>query len=317
MATLMAVSRRSAKLRPAANTCSARRRPDYSCGVQKARLRVALIGNCQVAGLADCLSAICPDIEPLPLQLRRGDTPERLEQMAAAAASADAVLAQRLGPEARYGPLFHQRLSEAGGRLHFIPRMAFSGFHPDTVVLTGSAAGRLGSYHSAIIAGAWLAGLPERRVPALFNAYVFRRLGYFEEPARALDFLRGQWSAVGLALGDWSGQFMHTPNHPAVEVLMTAADQLLERLGIARDTARPAPEDRLAGIVNLPVYPELARALGVPGGRETFIQGHGDLPLESVVADAYRAYAAARPDRTHSAIAGAAELFRAEVDCAA
>jgi hypothetical protein len=286
-------------------------------------VKIAVFGNCQAVGLADCLNLLNPKIRAEPFSALEARTPAVAQDFAARMADYDLVVSQRVMAK-KYGAMGTSELIGAGSRVILFPTLTFTGFHPDCLVLEGVGAGRLGSYHSIIIAGAYLAGVPQQRVARLFNSYVFASLGYMDEYARAKAFLLGHIAKTELGgealFARWErlGQFMYTPNHPVIGALRELAVDLCGRIGLQADLTAPAPQDALAQNLRLPVYPELARRLGVPGARETALLGGEVLGLEELVAEMYRRYDACSPELAgNSRIAACAELFRAELDCVA
>jgi hypothetical protein len=151
--------------------------------------------------------------------------------------------------------------------------MTFYGFHPDFFYLRNTNGKLIGSacglYHSKIIAVAFSMGLTEQRVEKLFNAFVFSRLGYFAKFAPWKRILLGRAAAIGYDLADdfeaWmrNGAFMHTLNHPAVRVLASVAARIIQKAGIEQTHSLAEARDPLACATQLPVYPDIARKIGV------------------------------------------------------
>lgn len=289
-------------------------------------VKIALIGNCQVTGLAACLRALNPSLEAESFIVGSAGAYRSLDDAADLArrlAGYDTVLAHKLDP-VRYAPLSMGALRTSLRRVVPMPPIAFSGFHPDVVILPAVKSAGLGAYHSIIVAGAWLARVPAHRVEALFNAYIFARLGYMNEYGLARAFMAARLAKARIepepVLQRWeaSGRFMHTPNHPAVGALHGLAQGLCERLGVRPEPAGELPEDELAQNVRLPVYPEIARRLGVAGAREAHLRSGEALTIRQCVELAYAAYEADGPDLAAiPQIAAAAALLRQELDRAA
>jgi hypothetical protein len=167
-------------------------------------------------------------------------------------------------------------------------------------------------YHSVIVAAAFTLGLPERRVPELFNAYIFAELGYFgvfEAAKAALLGIFGQDGFDVRSLFDlWMlqvGQFMYTINHPHILVLATLCRLALARAG-RLDLTVPLPEgidDYLAAQFVWPTYPALAKRLGLPGST-TFLRNvrdltpgqTRDLPLADYVSACFSLYGSLTKD---------------------
>lgn len=268
--------------------------------------------------MANCLAALCPEAEFDPVLADRVLVRGSQEATATELIGYDVVLTQRFDSPA-LGPLQTIQLRERAARLMLFPKIGFTGFHPDIVVVPGVRAGRLRNYHSAIVAGAWAAGLPASRVPRLFNAYVFRRLGYFDEYQKARLFLRKLCQRCELRgevlVSAWEreGLFMHTPNHPTIQALNEVARLLCAKLGLPAISNAELPPDSLAPVCKLPVYPELARHLGIEARPEIVVED-ASLSPEEAIAEAYATYAATPPDlAAFPVMAAAADLIRAEV----
>jgi hypothetical protein len=148
----------------------------------------------------------------------------------------------------------------------FFPPFGFVGFHPDMF----RPQKKFGyTSHSAVLAAAYLLGMPPDRAIDLLNAYVFGRLGYMCYQ-RACDKTVASFAERGFDIsGEFSvwlrdGAFMHTAIHPKIRVLWSVGRLFLDRLGIAADAAAPMPEDMLNEEAYWPIYPEIARQAGVP-----------------------------------------------------
>jgi hypothetical protein len=269
------------------------------------------------------LNALAPGVEAQGFTLLDARTPEDAHELASTVAAYDLVVTHLL-PGEKYGPMGTKELKATGRPVVVVPRMAFTGFHPDSVLLADSNAGRLGSYHSAIAAGAHVAGVPRERVAALFNAYVFSRLGFREEYAKSKAFMLAQMNRCDIGgediFGRWErlGAFMYTPNHPFIEVLQEIAIDLCEHIGVSFSRHGALPADVLARNIRLPIYPEIARWLGVDGGSDVLLATGEALSLEQTAAEIYRSYNRRGVDLSRDPrVAMAADLFRTEVDCLA
>lgn len=245
--------------------------------------RIAVIGNCQAAGLAASVGVLAPSarvtLVPVAALRRRHAS---VEALARALAPFDHVYAQPV--PAGFLPPGDPAAFTA--RVAAYPTVVFPAFHPDMVYVGGGdgpagglAAGRLlpsplgNFYHSAIVLFAFLEGLDEARTVALFREEVFAQLGYLGGwEAAAADFLRNA-EVAGLGLEReflrWSrrGNFMHVLNHPKLPVLGDIARRLLEASGLAPAEVEVGDylADELARDVVWPVYPPLAEHFGVPG----------------------------------------------------
>jgi hypothetical protein len=143
------------------------------------------------------------------------------------------------------------------------------------------------------------------------NTLVFERLGYFAAyPQSVAAFEKISAEAgydVSGACSLWlrDGAFMHTDNHPTIRVLGLFARQALAKFGLelvdVQETGE-RPIDDLENSVRWPVYPALARRLGIDGSL-TFSKPRFDVPSEQdramslpeFVAASYAAYAETPP----------------------
>ena len=271
------------------------------------RLKVAFVGNCQAPGIVASLKSLLPEATVEGWHF--GAQAIKGEELLARLADFDVVMKNL--PEGHADNLFDlNRLGERFARVVAIPPVAFTGFHPDIAyVFHGGRAvrGIFGDYHSAIIAAAFLLGLPPDRVPGLFNSLIYARLGYFDAFQRAKEEFIAQHREHGYEIAPhfdrWlaGGAFMYTINHPRIEVLSTIATMAAIRAGlVAPDT--PIPDgvfDNLEASGIWPTYPELAQRIGIAGsmvftrGRHEVRQGEPrEIGLTEAVEISYRRYEA-------------------------
>lgn len=224
-------------------------------------MRVTVIGNCQSAGLASCLSTM---VAGLQVTARGPATPIELLGLAE---SNDWVLLQ--GKQSAVPPALAERVITW-------PRLIFAAFHPDAVYVhrEGRVFGSvLGQYHSALTLLGWMSGRSAADTRRLFRSEVFERAGYFSLWDSSRRSLLAEGEASGLlleaALEGWaaSGCFMYSPNHPQLHLIADLARTILPRLGLRAAVARPERfvSDALARSLVLPVYPEIALRLGLAG----------------------------------------------------
>lgn len=229
------------------------------------------IGNCQVEGIVRCAaSALGFDADYLHPVKARAD-PDLLRDKIA---GASVVFASR-------GPV-HQQVTEIAGSagrtalaVIATPRFHFSGLHPDATWPgpTGKRLGLpLGDANSAILLAAWRDGLSEREAISLFREEVYDALGYFEmfelsRQALIEECARTGFDAAPLISG-WleRGPFCYLPLHPTIQVLGDIAAALLRAAGV-HDGALVGQvvKDRLAHSGTWPIYPEIARRIGLAG----------------------------------------------------
>ena len=257
--------------------------------------RLTVLGNCQAFVMARCLRTLNPD-----LQVVAGGQPRtrgQIESLTGRLEDADALIAQPIAMR-RLGTLSPRGRGGRPARTLAYPAVVFTGFHPDALHAPRRAGLKslIGEWHSLLILAGHRQGLPPHRTAELFNAYVYGVLGYFDEYAKAERFLERKAAQVGWDLAAkirrWRGEspFVHTPNHPHIEVMMSLARQVCRSLGLEFDPGASAPPDPFDS--DWPVYPEIGKRLGV-GGELRFVSGLTDRPcfdLEGAIRWFYEAY---------------------------
>ncbi len=259
-------------------------------------LKVQVIGNCQAYPMGRWLRALLPDAEITALNWGELRSEAHVAQFAKRLETFDALVAQPVKTQLQ--PLGQEALAAGPARLVAFPGLHFTGFQPDAVRLIAKGLKSLiGEWHSALIMAAWRMGLPPARAQELFNAYVYGVLGYFDEYAKAETFLRRSAKRIGWDLTAefeaWPRPFVHTPTHPRIEVMRDLALGVCERLGLEAAADARAPPDHFVTRGAWPIYPEIARRLGL-AGEMTFVspfeQGRV-LDLDEAIAWYYAAYA--------------------------
>ena len=294
--------------------------------------RIAIIGSCQVVGLAAAARRLLPGAEVIAWHI--GVYPKDSdEDILALLPGFDLVISQ-IPDWDEHVSLHISSLREHGLNAIYLPVLVFPGFHPDTTYINapdGSMRHGLGSdYHSLIIASAFALGLPEQRVLPLFNSYVFAELGYFEVFEAAKKALLNNFQNAGFDLEPlfdiWIrqiGQFMYTINHPHILALATLCRVVLARADLV-DVMVPVPEnidDFLAAHFIWPTYPALAKRIGLRGSTTFLAIANGqaedqarELPLADYIAGCYRIYSSLEKDALRvGGVATACERLRAIV----
>jgi len=263
---------------------------------------------------------MCPGIEVDAFFVGDIKSPEQGDAIAARLTGYDLVLAHR-DASPRLGRLRTEALEQVMGCVSRIPKLGFSGFHPDALTMMDPALRGtvLGAYHSALIAGAYVAGVPRGQVADLFNAYIYARLGYFDEYAKARAFLSGQLIKLGFeadplfAAWERIGQFMYTPNHPRIETIWAFATAVCRKHGIDSVATRELPLDELSDNVRWPVYPEIGRRLGVEGSLDFKPQRGAALDLDAYIDRVWTFYERIPPEALRDPrLVRVAGLLRAE-----
>jgi polysaccharide biosynthesis acetyltransferase WcbI-like protein len=266
---------------------------------------VAVIGNCQSWGMVDCLTALCPQttFSRFAVNSLRNEQ-LRLEALPALKQH-DLILAQNF-TDKRFGAFSRDALVQEFSNVTFFPQIMFGGFHPDDYCLELDGKplkSPIGDHHSLLLAAGFRLGIPPERVINLFNAYVFARLGYFDEFELSRSVLLSHASDLGYdlsaTLDEWlaTGVFMHMPHHPSIRVLSDVAKKVAAKAGIPITGSTNKVPDRLKQGVVLPVYPPLARRLGLTGSTSFKLskyEGRGrdsKLELEEFIQKSYQMYA--------------------------
>ncbi len=249
-------------------------------------MKIAVLGKCIVGSFGLALQQMCERDEVHAFQVSAVARADRIAEIAAFVDGCDVVFTQLIG--GRFGPLATAALQARHPRVRRFPEIVFTGFHPDCTYL--SLAGRqypspIASYHSEIAVAAFSLGMGVEEALAFYNAETYRALGHFEEFAKARIFLGKTMLADGLDIGRfwdvWMSHapFMHTVNHPKWAVVAELARELAVEQGLVpRGTPLPATAlDFLIANPVWPVYPEIAEACGIRGGRLFKADGLPDL----------------------------------------
>lgn len=232
------------------------------------KMKIGVLGNCQSQGVAQCIRLLAPQVEVTArrITLADGNNPEVLEMIADEMAACDVAFIQ---DQPRLAALFEPALKRSGPRARRWPHIVFRGFHPDCVYVMRKgqpAEGVVGPYHSALICAAWAEGLSPRRAAGLFNSFSYAALGYFDDFEVAAALLDDHARRLGFDFSSFltapTTSFMHTINHPRVDILQAVALQALDLAGVPRAAAAALPDDDLALGPVWPVYPDLARRSG-------------------------------------------------------
>ena len=264
-------------------------------------VRLLVLGNCQAYAMARCLRVLHPAVEAAAVNWGDIRSEADFGRVLATLTEVDAVVAQPANlPE--FKALSPKALIHGQTRAVFFPGVHFTGFQPDAErVIAPGLASLIGEWHSLLIMAGYRMGLPPARTEELFNAYVYGVLGYFDEYAKSSQFLsraaaRIEWD-LSTELQAWTAPFVHTPNHPRIEVMMDLARGACARLGLEIEDRAPPPEDPFLVSGAWPIYPEIGKRLGLKG-EMTFVAPHQAgraFPLDEAIAWYYAVYAKAPP----------------------
>jgi len=279
---------------------------------RQGRLRLGILGNCQAYSLADLLRRLYPDLEIRAMGVGELDGPEEATATAELYSGFDAVVSQPLGR--RRGPLSTAAMAASARRYIRFPSVLFNGFHPDMIYAGAYPRG----LHSRLVLAGFAMGLPQERVAGLFNAYVYGLLGYFDACAKAERYLVEAGRPYGFELEtlvqDWrvDGPFMHTPTHPGIRVFSSIAEKVAGDLDLGPPQAGIEAPDMLEPLGVWPVYPEIARRLGMAGELTFRFQSTPPMGLEAMIAQAYAFNATLDLERVRESVGDVIELLRGE-----
>lgn len=278
--------------------------------------RIAIYTNCQGNNLGRCIQALTGTQPPSFKFVTAEDIlhPQRgLTAIQQSLAENDVVLMQP-----QYADVMRAVLPQLDEKLVLFPSISFPAFQPDQcyVRIKGTfieVSGPLGPYHSSIVYYAWRAGMSTQQTADLFCDEVYQQLRFYEYWDSSTQALLEEGERCGMSLDgllkQWRarGCFMHSPNHPKLFVVADIARQVMQQLDITALPIDPLEVvwDNLADTSIWPVYPEIARRIGIEGAL-IFKGNNPGLPskapivsydLEAFIARSFEAYA--RYSQTH------------------
>lgn len=232
--------------------------------------KIGVVGNCQARGIARGIAGMLEGVETTVISVGRLRTASEEDKSAwlSALQDCDVVLCQ--WPEFHFIERFSfERLDEIGLKVIKYPSIVFAGLHPDCVTIAipeGRIHGPMWTYHSAIVAAAFLEGLPPDRAEGLFNAFTYASLGYFDAYEVGAQSFRDMAQNLGYDVEGMLSRpkMMHTVDHARIETLQDVTLQALAKLNLPVRWPVHMPRDDLATFI-WPVYPEIAAAVGVEG----------------------------------------------------
>lgn len=237
-------------------------------------MKILVVGNCQAPGLADCLRLMSPLDEVQSVHIGVQPVPEGRWNVLLV----QTKLRDLVRPGAALGGI------DAEQTLAW-PTFYFPGYHPDLVYASVGdqhVQTPVGVYHSSIVLHAFKEGWDADRTEKLFCESVFRHLGFFDQWDIAKAAMLEDMAACDLELDGafdrWvaPGCFAHTVNHPKLLVQSTVAGAVLDKLGITPLTRHPEHfmNDALKDSTVWPVYPAIARHLGIEGSYDFKVSRH-------------------------------------------
>lgn len=202
-----------------------------------------------------------------------------------------------------------------GKKLCLLPTILFYGFHPDNSYMTydGKVLKLLGQdYHSSV---AWLGfrlGLSVDKTLALYQPNVLKRFRLAEIYQQEKQALISNFKTHGLDLekhfAKWSrtGCYMHSVNHPRIDVVYDIARECLRVNGLGAVThtphdTMPVFSDNLANGTVLPVFPPVAEGLGLRGSTNYKLANDRIYSQREFITASHTLYASMDPEKMEHA----------------
>ncbi len=249
--------------------------------------RIAIVGNCQAYGVADCLRRMYPSAWLAAYSWLDFATTHQRSALMKELSTYDIVLSHEENKYWKADPA-----TFPAKRLVKFPRLAFTGFQPDLLPFGKVHFPRPHSFsgwHSQIILGGWRLGISTERVEDLFNSYVYGALGYFDEFGLAMAFQSEEFETSGVRVTLPSGPFMHVPNHPNMAAIWAVSEGVCAALGVRPEPSEP-PSDQQARRTVWPLYPEIGKRLGQDGSLVFQTETGQSWGLRQVIDDAFDLY---------------------------
>jgi hypothetical protein len=246
-----------------------------------------------------------PETDVMNISLVDIRTAGQAAEASARAVDCDLVFTS-LNDNAKFSALSRSTFEARGVKVVAFPAITFPGFHPDMITRFRPGGVRIisqaGSTHSKLVLASYLLGLHEQQAAGLFNAYFYNALGYMSLFEKSLTYLKRSFDRSGYDLLDllpeWmeDGAFMYTHTHPKLRVLWSVTKRMCEQIGVRPPTQAVAPtDDAMARGVQWPVYPEIARRIGVKGDLVFRRSSGAAIDLETFINFSYEAYRAHDP----------------------
>lgn len=237
-------------------------------------LKILITGNCLRYSIASQLLQWVPDLKIVSLATPINDAEAlRLKQ---ALIDADVWISMGLSNEVLKDLINHKTPAVKTLR---IPTIGFAAFQPDICFLTTDETGKTAQpvFNSAIGAWAFCNQLSRSEAALLFNVKNFAALGYLDAWQSSVTYLRESFAQSDLS-NDFAaffysvkrhgdGCFMHSFNHPTGFAIAELCRLICKRINVdVSDWAVLPDMNNPATQTQWPVYPEIARTLGLGSG---------------------------------------------------
>lgn len=174
-----------------------------------------------------------------------------------------------------------------GEKIRFLPTFLIRFMHPDLIYVHKKSGGHIRPiYNSRIVFFSYLLGLSEREAFSFFNKKCFSKLGYYDVLSIDRQVIAGISMSLGIPAGNIfenlvsrKQSFMHSINHPKIDLLREVVFNFFDREGIDYSKAATAGlADPLFEADTFPIYPEIGQFFGLDGEyrfkiHSTWIQG--------------------------------------------
>lgn len=232
---------------------------------------IVVIGNCQAKEIVRCIEFMMPD------KIIRYEHASIVKQKDGQNEIIDNLLENNYYIYSQQNVDKIRNRANSLGKKVFIqefPSLYFTGYHPDVINITiesiDPAALPLGRNHSALGLWAYRKNWTVDDTLKLFDESVYKYLGYFDhwDLSRKTFLESADRAGIGLEteFEKWAsrGVFMHISLHPVLSTVAGIARVLVKAAELNPRFLYPEHvlQDRLLGL-NWPVYPEIAKALGV------------------------------------------------------
>lgn len=239
---------------------------------------IVVTSNCVTAGLSTALQFLCPSYRIVPFPISDLENADKARNVLGAAAIW--ITAFHFDTPAKLG----LDQTNPGLRVFKIPALSFAAFHPDICYVRNQNDNDLvmPHYNSRIGVWAYNRGLSVDQTLPLFSAEVFGAVGYLNRWDSEVQHLQRQFERTDLKNEFEAvhrrlrrmGCFMHSINHPRVELIIEIARAVARALQLP--TVDKGAEILFSDVldnVNWPIYPAIAESLGLSTGSYVFKLG--------------------------------------------
>lgn len=245
--------------------------------------KILITGTCQIIGIGAILKEIFPDDK---LELTHPVSDDRLTELTK---GCDYII---------YDNFYKKKqLKKADSKTIVInfPNIYFPAFHPDIIYVRNSE--KIPVEQSAIAIWCYTNSVSIDNAIKLYNKDTFFQLGYFNMWDKCITHLRNEFEQCGFDFNKFllnvkrEGVFMHTLNHPKINVLIQLGKQIAKKLGASDEmcNADYFIPDLLHGFT-WAVYPEIGNALSVVSSYSWNLHNKHIYGLREFLENSYRTF---------------------------